>query len=241
MFHAGDGNLHPLILFDANDADQLHRCELFGADILETSVAMGGTVTGEHGVGVEKLNSMCVQFSAEENAQMFGIKHAFDTRETAQPRQGHPHPAPLRGVRQDAGARRADQAPGLAAVLSAMGNSTQGLRGLAWLLVLQTAGELLARAFSLPFPGPVVGMILLLVALRWPLVREPVAACADYLLQHLSLLFVPVGVGVMTHLALLSQYGGRMLRRHRAVDLDRAGRDGAGAVQAHARGRNPCG
>ncbi|MCM2347747.1 MAG: FAD-binding protein [Acidovorax soli] len=78
VFHAGDGNLHPLILFDANDADQLRRCELFGADILETSVAMGGTVTGEHGVGVEKLNSMCVQFSAEENAQMLGLKHAFD-------------------------------------------------------------------------------------------------------------------------------------------------------------------
>jgi len=80
VFHAGDGNLHPLILFDANDADQLRRCELFGADILETSVAMGGTVTGEHGVGVEKLNSMCVQFSAAENAQMLGIKQAFDPR-----------------------------------------------------------------------------------------------------------------------------------------------------------------
>jgi glycolate oxidase len=78
VFHAGDGNLHPLILFDANDADQLHRCELFGADILETSVAMGGTVTGEHGVGVEKLNSMCVQFSAQERAQMLGVKAAFD-------------------------------------------------------------------------------------------------------------------------------------------------------------------
>lgn len=78
VFHAGDGNLHPLILFDANDADQLHRCEQFGADILETSVAMGGTVTGEHGVGIEKLNSMCVQFSAAENAQMFGVKRAFD-------------------------------------------------------------------------------------------------------------------------------------------------------------------
>ena len=78
VFHAGDGNLHPLILFDANDADQLHRCELFGAEILETSVAMGGTVTGEHGVGVEKLNSMCVQFSAAENEQMFGVKRAFD-------------------------------------------------------------------------------------------------------------------------------------------------------------------
>ena len=80
VFHAGDGNLHPLILFDANDADQLHRCELFGADILETSVAMGGTVTGEHGVGVEKLNSMCVQFSAQENAQMFALKAAFDPK-----------------------------------------------------------------------------------------------------------------------------------------------------------------
>ncbi|MBC7437179.1 MAG: FAD-binding protein [Bdellovibrionales bacterium] len=80
VFHAGDGNLHPLILFDANDPDQLHRCELFGADILETSVAMGGTVTGEHGVGVEKLNSMCVQFSAAENEQMFAVKRAFDPR-----------------------------------------------------------------------------------------------------------------------------------------------------------------
>ena len=80
VFHAGDGNLHPLILFDANDPDQLHRCELFGAEILETSVAMGGTVTGEHGVGVEKLNSMCVQFSAAENAQMLGVKNAFDPK-----------------------------------------------------------------------------------------------------------------------------------------------------------------
>jgi glycolate oxidase len=80
VFHAGDGNLHPLILFDASDADQLQRCEQFGADILETSVAMGGTVTGEHGVGVEKLNSMCVQFSADENAQMFALKAAFDTK-----------------------------------------------------------------------------------------------------------------------------------------------------------------
>ena len=78
VFHAGDGNLHPLVLFDANDPDELHRCELFGADILETSVAMGGTVSGEHGVGVEKLNSMCVQFTAAENEAMFGVKRAFD-------------------------------------------------------------------------------------------------------------------------------------------------------------------
>ena len=87
----------------------------------------------------------------------------------------------------------------------------QGLRGLAWLLLLQSIGELLSRGLSLPFPGPVIGMLLLLVALRWPVVREPVAACADFLLAHLSLLFVPVGVGVMTHLSLVSQYGGRML------------------------------
>ncbi|MBK6005824.1 FAD-binding protein [Ramlibacter ginsenosidimutans] len=85
VFHAGDGNLHPLILFDANDADQLHRCELFGADILETSVAMGGTVTGEHGVGIEKLNSMCVQFSAEEMEQMRAVKRAFDPKELLNP------------------------------------------------------------------------------------------------------------------------------------------------------------
>jgi glycolate oxidase len=78
VFHAGDGNLHPLILFDANDPDQLHRCELFGADILETSVRLGGTVSGEHGVGVEKLNSMCVQFSPEEREQMHAVKRAFD-------------------------------------------------------------------------------------------------------------------------------------------------------------------
>jgi len=85
VFHAGDGNLHPLILFDANDPDQLRRCELFGAEILETSVAMGGTVTGEHGVGVEKLSSMCVQFSAEEREQMFAIKRAFDPAELLNP------------------------------------------------------------------------------------------------------------------------------------------------------------
>lgn len=87
----------------------------------------------------------------------------------------------------------------------------QGLRGLAWLLLLQSIGELLSRGLSLPFPGPVIGMVLLLIALRWPLVREPVSVCADFLLSHLSLLFVPVGVGVMTHLSLVSQYGGRML------------------------------
>jgi putative effector of murein hydrolase LrgA (UPF0299 family) len=86
----------------------------------------------------------------------------------------------------------------------------QGLRGFAWLLALQCVGEGATRLLHLPFPGPVVGMVLLLVALRWPAVREPVAACAALLLAHLSLLFVPVGVGVMTHLGLFRQYGLRM-------------------------------
>jgi glycolate oxidase len=85
VFHAGDGNLHPLILFDAEDAAEMRRCELFGADILETSVKLGGTVTGEHGVGVEKLNSMCVQFSEAERAQFMGVKRAFDPRELLNP------------------------------------------------------------------------------------------------------------------------------------------------------------
>jgi glycolate oxidase len=85
VFHAGDGNLHPLILFDAANADEMRRCELFGADILETSVRLGGTVTGEHGVGLEKLNSMCVQFSPAERLQFIGVKRAFDPLELLNP------------------------------------------------------------------------------------------------------------------------------------------------------------
>ncbi len=77
VFHAGDGNLHPLILFDAASPDEMRRCELFGADILETSVRLGGTVTGEHGVGLEKLNSMCVQFSPAERAQFLAVKRCI--------------------------------------------------------------------------------------------------------------------------------------------------------------------
>mgnify|MGYP003650877342 CR=1 FL=1 len=78
VFHAGDGNLHPLILFDANDPQEWERAELFGADILETCVRYGGTVTGEHGVGIEKINSMCVQFSVAERQAFFALKAAFD-------------------------------------------------------------------------------------------------------------------------------------------------------------------
>ncbi|ABN01527.1 FAD-linked oxidase C-terminal domain-containing protein [Burkholderia mallei] len=90
VFHAGDGNMHPLILFNANDVDELHRAEAFGADILETCVEFGGTVTGEHGVGVEKLNSMCVQFSREECDAFFAVKRAFDPPELLNPDKGIP-------------------------------------------------------------------------------------------------------------------------------------------------------
>lgn len=85
------------------------------------------------------------------------------------------------------------------------------LRGLALLLLLQAAGEAITHALRLPFPGPVIGLVLLLAALRIEAVRAPVQAVAELLLEHLSLLFVPVGVGVVTHLALLSQYGVQLL------------------------------
>ncbi|GGP24640.1 FAD-linked oxidase C-terminal domain-containing protein [Silvimonas amylolytica] len=78
VFHAGDGNLHPLILFDGNDPEQFHRAEDFGADILERCVELGGTITGEHGVGIEKLDSMCVQFTPAERDTFLAIKRAFD-------------------------------------------------------------------------------------------------------------------------------------------------------------------
>ena len=78
VFHAGDGNLHPLIMFDASDENQLHRAEKFGAAILELCVEVGGTITGEHGVGIEKINQMCVQFGTEELKMFHGIKKAFD-------------------------------------------------------------------------------------------------------------------------------------------------------------------
>ena len=81
------------------------------------------------------------------------------------------------------------------------------LQGLTWLLLLQTLGELLVRHLGLPLPGPVVGMGLLWLALRWAPVREPVETTARFILGHLSLLFVPVGVGVMTHLGLLHEHG----------------------------------
>jgi glycolate oxidase len=78
VFHAGDGNLHPLILYDANVPGELDKAEELGGAILELCVDVGGTVTGEHGVGVEKLNQMCVQFDSDELGQMHAVKAAFD-------------------------------------------------------------------------------------------------------------------------------------------------------------------
>lgn len=107
----------------------------------------------------------------------------------------------MRRVRRDNGAM-----PRPASTLSA-----SPLAGFAWLLALQTAGELLARGLSLPIPGPVIGLLLLMLALRSAAVRESVGGCADFLLAHLSLLFVPVAVGVMAYLPLLREYGLRLL------------------------------
>ena len=78
VFHAGDGNLHPLILYDSNQTGELERTEAFGAEILDLSVKLGGTITGEHGVGFEKIDSMCVQFSSTELQAFHRVKHAFD-------------------------------------------------------------------------------------------------------------------------------------------------------------------
>ncbi|HEX6268495.1 MAG TPA: FAD-linked oxidase C-terminal domain-containing protein [Burkholderiales bacterium] len=78
VFHAGDGNLHPLILFDANSADELHRTEQFASEVLEKCIEVGGTITGEHGVGVEKINQMCVQFRPDELELFMAVKRAFD-------------------------------------------------------------------------------------------------------------------------------------------------------------------
>lgn len=78
VFHAGDGNMHPLILFNGADPDEWHRAEEFGTEILEACVELGGTITGEHGVGIEKINSMCVQFGEQERERFWGVKSAFD-------------------------------------------------------------------------------------------------------------------------------------------------------------------
>ena len=90
VFHAGDGNLHPLILFDANDPDQLRRTEEFAGEVLEKCIEVGGTITGEHGVGVEKINQMCVQFGKPEIERFHGVKRAFDSEGILNPDKNIP-------------------------------------------------------------------------------------------------------------------------------------------------------
>jgi len=90
VFHAGDGNLHPLILFDANSADELRRTEQFAAEVLEKCVAVGGTITGEHGVGVEKIDQMCVQFGRAELEVFHAVKRAFDAKGLLNPGKAVP-------------------------------------------------------------------------------------------------------------------------------------------------------
>ncbi len=90
VFHAGDGNLHPLILFNANKPGELERTEAFGVKILELCLAVGGTITGEHGVGIEKIDQMCSQFAAPELAQFHAIKHAFDAHGLLNPGKAIP-------------------------------------------------------------------------------------------------------------------------------------------------------
>lgn len=79
VFHAGDGNLHPLIMYDVSIPGQLDKAEKFGGEILEVCVKAGGAITGEHGVGIEKINQMCVQFNDDELNQFHAVKKAFDT------------------------------------------------------------------------------------------------------------------------------------------------------------------
>ncbi|MGA8055316.1 MAG: FAD-linked oxidase C-terminal domain-containing protein [Burkholderiales bacterium] len=90
VFHAGDGNLHPLILFDGNDPEQLHRTEQFASEVLQKCIEVGGTITGEHGVGIEKINEMCVQFSPQELEAFRGVKRAFDPEELLNPGKNIP-------------------------------------------------------------------------------------------------------------------------------------------------------
>ncbi|KVH50931.1 glycolate oxidase subunit GlcD [Burkholderia diffusa] len=90
VFHAGDGNMHPLILFDANRPGELDRAEALGGKILELCVAVGGSITGEHGVGREKINQMCVQFNADEIAFFHAVKAAFDPQRLLNPGKNIP-------------------------------------------------------------------------------------------------------------------------------------------------------
>ncbi|MEJ2620414.1 MAG: FAD-linked oxidase C-terminal domain-containing protein [Candidatus Thiodiazotropha sp.] len=90
VFHAGDGNLHPLILYDANHEGELEKAEQFGGEILELCVAVGGTITGEHGVGIEKINQMCAQFPAPELETFHAVKAVFDPHNLLNPGKAIP-------------------------------------------------------------------------------------------------------------------------------------------------------
>ncbi len=100
VFHAGDGNMHPLILFDANKPGELERTEELGGRILELCVEVGGTITGEHGVGIEKINQMCVQFSPQELARFHAVKRAWDPESLLNPTKGVPQPKRCSEYRQ---------------------------------------------------------------------------------------------------------------------------------------------
>ena len=90
VFHAGDGNLHPLILYDGNEPGELARTEKLGAKILELCIHVGGTITGEHGVGVEKIDQMCIQFDSKTLAQFHAVKAAFDSNGLLNPGKAVP-------------------------------------------------------------------------------------------------------------------------------------------------------
>jgi glycolate oxidase len=90
VFHAGDGNLHPLILYDANRPGDAEKTQAFGAKVLELCVEVGGTITGEHGVGVEKIGDMCMQFAKPELQRFHDIKRALDPEELLNPGKAVP-------------------------------------------------------------------------------------------------------------------------------------------------------
>ncbi len=109
VFHAGDGNLHPLIMFDANRPGALEKATEFGARILELSVDVGGTITGEHGVGIEKIAQMCVQFTREELEAFHAVKAAFDPRGLLNPGKVIPTPRRCSEYRLTGSAREEGQ------------------------------------------------------------------------------------------------------------------------------------
>ncbi len=118
VFHAGDGNLHPLILYDANVPDELDKAEAFGSDILRLCVEVGGVLTGEHGVGIEKRDLMPVMFSEIDLNQQQRLKCAFDPQGLLNPGKGLSAIAPLRRTRAHACAGRQGRVSGYPEILT---------------------------------------------------------------------------------------------------------------------------